>query len=113
VERLLKVAAPVLLVIFPFLRGLPAFYQWRVKSRLARVYRQLLDVERAVNAPGASRVPEEYEEKIRTIERRLRAEAIPLMYSNELYALREHIDLVRRQIAHAVAAKDSQPDLSA
>jgi TRAP-type uncharacterized transport system substrate-binding protein len=114
VERLLKVAAPVLLVIFPFLRGLPAFYQWRVKSRLARVYRQLLDVERAVHAPGASRVHEEYDAKIRTIERRLRAEAIPLMYSNDLYALREHIDLVRRQIAHAIEAKDSShPDVNA
>lgn len=104
VERLIKVAVPVLLVILPFLRAFPAFYQWRVKSRLARVYRQLLDVERTVHAPGASRSVEEYDAKIRTIERRLRAETIPIMYSNELYALREHIDLVRRQIAHAVAA---------
>ena len=52
VERLLKVAAPLLLVIFPILRGLPAFYQWRVKSRLARVYRQLLDVERPCMPPA-------------------------------------------------------------
>jgi TRAP transporter TAXI family solute receptor len=103
VERLLKVAVPILLVILPFLRALPALNQWRVKRRLARVYRQLLDVEQAVHAPGASRKAEDYEERIRTIERRLRAQSIPLMYSNELYALREHIDLVRRQIANAIA----------
>jgi TRAP-type uncharacterized transport system substrate-binding protein len=108
VERLLKVAAPVLLVLLPFLRGLPAFYQWRVKSRLARVYRQLLDVERAVHAKGASAAPEDYDARIRAIEQRLRAEAIPLMYSSELYALREHIDLVRRQIAHAIASKNGE-----
>jgi len=108
VERLIKVAVPVLLVIVPFLRALPAFYQWRVKSRLARVYRQLLDVERAVHAPGASRAVEDYDASIRRIERRLRAETIPIMYSNELYALREHIDLVRRQIARAVEARSSE-----
>jgi TRAP-type uncharacterized transport system substrate-binding protein len=109
VERLLKVAAPVLLVILPFLRGLPAFNQWRVKRRLARVYRQLLDVERAVHAPGASRAAADYDEQIRAIERRLRAENIPLMYSDELYALREHIDLVQRQIADAIAARAGEP----
>ena len=48
---------------------------------------------------------EDYDAKIRAIEQRLRAETIPLMYSNELYALREHIDLVRRQIVHAIAQK--------
>jgi len=106
VERLLKVAVPVLLVIFPFLRALPAFYQWRVKRKLAAVYRQLLDVERAVHAPGASRTPEEYDASLTAIEERLRAENIPLMYSNELYVLREHIDLARRQIANAIATRD-------
>jgi TRAP-type uncharacterized transport system substrate-binding protein len=103
VERLLKVAVPVLLVLFPFLRALPVVNLWRVRRRLARVYRQLLDVERSVHAPDASRDPEEYESRIRGIERRLRAQSVPLMYSNELYALREHIDLVRRQIAYAIA----------
>jgi TRAP-type uncharacterized transport system substrate-binding protein len=106
VERLLKVALPILLVIFPFVRALPAFNQWRVKRRLARVYRQLLEVEQGVHAVGASRAPDEYDAQIRAIERRLRAETVPLMYSNELYALREHIDLVRRQIVHAIAARE-------
>jgi TRAP-type uncharacterized transport system substrate-binding protein len=108
VERLLKVAAPVLLVIVPFFRGLPTFNQWRVKRRLARVYRQLLDVERAVHAPGASRIAADYEAQIRAIEKRLRAENIPLMYSDELYALREHIDLVQRQVAKAIAAQGGE-----
>jgi len=104
VERLIKVAVPVLLIALPFFRALPRVYQWRVKRRLARVYRQLLDVEQAVHAPGASRAQEDYDARIAAIERHLRAESIPLMYSNELYALREHIDLVRRQIAKAISA---------
>jgi TRAP-type uncharacterized transport system substrate-binding protein len=105
VERLFKVVVPVALVAFPFLRLLPAFYQWRVKRRLALVYRQLLEVERAVHAPEATLQPEEYDAQISAIERRLRAETIPIMYSNELYALREHIDLARRQVANAIAAR--------
>jgi len=121
VERLVKVAVPVLLVIFPFLRALPAFYQWRVKRRLAQVYRQLLDVERSVHAPGTSMRPEDYEATLKAIERRLRAENIPLMYSNDLYVLREHVDLARRQIKSAIGAregdstrqKSSPPDIGA
>ena len=106
VERLVKVGIPVLLVLFPFLRLLPAFYQWRIKRRLARVYRQLLDVERAVHAAGSSKTPEDYDASLKAIEKRLRAESIPLMYSNELYVLREHIDLARRQIQNAIALRD-------
>jgi TRAP transporter TAXI family solute receptor len=109
-ERLFKVAVPVLLLVLPFLRALPAFYQWRVKRRLAGVYRQLLEVERAVHTPGETRTPEEFDESLRAIERRLRAEHIPIMYSNELYILREHIDLARRQIANAIAARDSKTE---
>ncbi len=105
VERLLKVALPVILVVLPFLRVLPGFYEWRVKRRLARVYRQLLDVERAVHAPGASSSLGDYEGQIQTLERRLRSETIPIMYSDELYALREHIELVRNQIARAIEAR--------
>jgi TRAP-type uncharacterized transport system substrate-binding protein len=109
VERLLKVAVPVMLILLPILRALPTVNQWRVKRKLARVYRRLLDIERSVHAPGASRTPDEYDERIRAIERRLRAENIPLIYSSELYALREHIDLVRRQISNAIAAREREP----
>jgi TRAP transporter TAXI family solute receptor len=103
VERLIKVLLPLGLVFLPFARAVPAFYQWRVKRRFAAVYRQLLDVEETVHAGGTKLTREEYDAKIHAIEGRLRAETIPIMYSNELYALREHIDLVRRQIAKAIA----------
>jgi TRAP-type uncharacterized transport system substrate-binding protein len=108
VERLLKVAVPALLIFLPFFRALPAFYQWRIKRRLALVYRQLREVERGVHAPDAAHPLEHYEAKIRAIEKRLRGQSIPLMYSNELYALREHIEVARRQIAKAVAAREGR-----
>ncbi len=107
VERLLKVGVPLLLILLPFFRALPAFYQWRIKRRLALVYRQLRDVERGVHSPDSTYPLEHYEDKIRGIEKRLRAERIPVMYSNELYALREHIEVARRQIAKAVAARET------
>jgi hypothetical protein len=106
VQRLIKVIFPLGLVLLPFVRALPAFYQWRVKRRFAAVYRQLLDVEEAMHATDKRFTREEYDAKIHAIEGRLRAETIPIMYSNELYALREHIDLVRRQIAKAISGPD-------
>jgi TRAP-type uncharacterized transport system substrate-binding protein len=100
VERTIKVVLPVALLVFPFLRLLPTFYQWRIKRRLARVYRQLLDLEEAASASG-----EDVEAKLRAIEERLRTDPVPIMYSNEVYALREHIDLVRRQLAAATSTR--------
>jgi len=109
VERFLKVGVPIILVILPGLRAFPAFYQWRVKRKLAGVYRQLLEVERDVHAaaPGSRREP--FEAALLAIEARLKAENIPLMYSNELYVLREHIDLARRQIVSTLASRSQYP----
>jgi TRAP-type uncharacterized transport system substrate-binding protein len=104
VERLLKVAVPILLVLLPFLRLLPAFNQWRVRRKLARSYRQLLEVERTANADN--RV--ESEAGLRAIERALQTENIPLMYSHELYVLREHIDLARRQMTRSATRSDGE-----
>ncbi len=95
VERLLKVGVPILLVLLPFLRVVPAVNQWRVRRKLARSYRQLLEVER--RATKGDR--EELEASLRAIEEGLQTEGIPLMYSHELYVLREHIELARRQMA--------------
>lgn len=50
VERLLKVGALFLLVLLPFVRTLPALYRWRVKRKLALVYRRLIEAEVAANA---------------------------------------------------------------
>jgi TRAP-type uncharacterized transport system substrate-binding protein len=108
VERLLKVGVPVLLIFLPLFRAMPAIYQWRVRRRLALIYRQLRDVERGVHSPDAAHPLEHYEMKLLDIERRLRGARIPVMYSNELYALREHIEVARRQIAKAVAARETE-----
>ena len=100
VERLLKVGVPILLVLLPFLRVVPAVNQWRVRRKLARSYRQLLEVER--RATKGDR--DELEASLRAIEDGLQTEGIPLMYSHELYVLREHIELARRQMARQAGA---------
>ena len=40
---------------------------------------------------------EAHEESLRLIELGIEAEKIPFIYANEVYMLREHIDLARRQ----------------
>ena len=107
VERLLKVAVPILIVVVPFLRVVPQFYQWRVKRKLARIYSQLLDVERAAKVASDQSSFSEHEARLRALEQALHAENIPLMYSNEVYVLREHIELARRQIAMSLAARSA------
>ena len=68
-----------------------------VHAGLARedFYRRLIEVEVASSANPAAVSDEDYETRLRAIEQSLQAEKIPMMYSNELYVLREHIELAR------------------
>lgn len=98
VERLIKVILPILLLALPFIKLIPSFFNWSVKSKLFKCYRALIEVEKQVYQIGSRKSAREFEEMLNGIEEKINAEKIPLSFSNEVYVLREHIELARRQI---------------
>ncbi len=98
VERLIKVILPILLLALPIIKLIPSFFNWRVKNKLFKCYRALIEVEKQVHQIGSRKSAREFEEMLNGIEDKLNAEKIPLSFSNEVYVLREHIELARRQI---------------
>ena len=103
VDRLIVLLVPLLALVLPLARVLPALYQWRIRSRIYRNYGELkfLEAEVAENADRSK--TEEYLARLDRIEDRVNLMRIPLAHHEQMYTLRGHIDLVRARIGKLAA----------
>jgi len=98
VERMWLVMGIIIAIMLPLSRVIPPLYAFRVRSRIFRWYGQLRDIENRIeSASGKTGTPELLEE-LKTLEQRAEKISVPLSYTEELYALRNNIQLVRRKL---------------
>ena len=103
-QRAIAVLVAGLAIGIPASRFLPVFYQWVMRRRLMYWYAKLKALEASfdVNANAIS-LPETKIE-IERIEDAVSHIRFPLTFTDQLYNLRSHIDIVRRKItSHANA----------
>jgi TRAP-type uncharacterized transport system substrate-binding protein len=101
VERMWLVLGIILAVLLPLSRIVPPLYQLRIRSRVFRWYGQLRDIEQRLHDQPA-RQPELVRE-LDALDERVGRISVPLAYADELYALRNNIDGVRRKAAQPAA----------
>lgn len=94
----LLVLIPLLAILVPLSRALPALYVWFVRRRLVYWYRQLKALEKNLDSRGAKYDLEAHRGELERIDGAVRRIRVPLYFSNELYDLRMHIDLVRQRL---------------
>ncbi len=101
VERLSVLIIPLLAVAIPFSRVVPALYSWRVRSKVYRWYGELefLEVQIRDAKDGDPAACRKALEQLDSIEQCVNRIRLPVAFANHLYILREHIDLVRRNLA--------------
>ncbi len=97
-ERLIVLIVPVLTILIPLFKIIPLIYRWRIRRRILRWYVKLNDLE-----IDAELRPQESFANVRMVElnridRTAKNLSVPLQYTDELYALREHISLVRGRL---------------
>jgi hypothetical protein len=106
VDRLIVSLVVLLPILIPFLRFAPQIYGWRVRRRILYWYGALKRLEaKARNATGPEARAEQLLELDR-IEEAVDDIPIPLAFSDKLYELRQHIEVVRRRLkgqAHGMA----------
>ncbi|MDB5744404.1 MAG: transporter solute receptor, family [Polaromonas sp.] len=95
VERMWLVMGIILAIMLPLSRIVPPLYEFRVRSRIFRWYGQLQDIENRVDSPHSQGG---LLEELNSLESRAEKISVPLSYANELYALRNHIQLVRARL---------------
>jgi TRAP-type uncharacterized transport system substrate-binding protein len=97
-DRVVVVLLPVLFVLIPALRYIPAIYNWRVSRRIHRHYQELMALEReAIRHPSSERRGELLK-RLGGIERAVISVRVPGSHAEQLYVLREHIEYVRAHL---------------
>ena len=92
----------IIAVLIPLARVVPPLYQFRIRSRVFRWYRQLRDIEEALRTQSAPRA--ELLDELNKLDAKAQHVTVPLSYADELYALRSHIQLVRERLSAATEA---------
>jgi len=102
VDRMLVVIVPLLVLIVPATKLAPTLYRWRVRSRIYRWYGALMAIERDVMRARSSDEREQMSDQIHRrldeIEDAVNTIKTPLSFADQLYVLREHVNMVRRRL---------------
>lgn len=96
--QVLLILIPLLAIIVPLAKAIPALYTWNVRRRLIYWYRQLKALERSLDSRGAKYDADTHQAELERIDGAVRRIRVPNFFSNELYDLRMHIDLVRQRL---------------
>ena len=96
IDRMWVVLASIIVILIPLSRIVPPLYEFRIRSRVFRWYRQLREIEDAASLSAVDNA--ELLPRLDQLEHRVEKVSVPLSYAEELYALRGHIDLVRKRL---------------
>ena len=90
IDRMWLALLSIVAVLLPLSRVVPPLVELRIRSRVFRWYGELRRIE---SEPGTDVLA-----RLDAIEQKANAVQVPLSYADELYALKSHIQLVRRRL---------------
>jgi hypothetical protein len=94
IDRMWVVLLSIVGLLIPLSRVVPPLVEFRIRSRVFRWYGQL----RAIEAEEGRTPADELRERLDEIDARVAGITVPLSYADELYALKGHIQQVRRRL---------------
>jgi TRAP transporter TAXI family solute receptor len=104
VDRLIVMLVPVFVLLIPLLKVAPAIYNWRVRSKIFRCYGELKFLEDDLKHRFEPAKTAEYRSRIDALDEEASVLHVPLGFTDLVYTLREHVNLVR----HILDKKESQ-----
>jgi len=97
-ERLFILLVPLFALLVPLLRVAPALYSWRIRSRIFRLYGELKFLENDLKQHYDPARFAGYLERLDAIEAEAGTVSVPLAFTDLIYTLRVHINLVRKTL---------------
>jgi hypothetical protein len=97
-QRAIAVLVTAIALGLPLFRFLPIAYNWMTRRRLFYWYAQLKALEASFGDDLTDKRLAEKQAEIERIEEAVSHIRFPLTFSDQLYNLRSHIDIVRRKI---------------
>ncbi|HYA15540.1 MAG TPA: TAXI family TRAP transporter solute-binding subunit [Syntrophales bacterium] len=98
VNRIIVVLVPMVVLLLPGLRLIPAIYRWRFRSRIFRWYRALMVIEKDLMTQLASDKRKELLERLDIIEKEVNRMKVPASFADQFYGLRGHITFVHARL---------------
>lgn len=95
-ERMWLALGIIIAILLPLSRVVPPLYEFRIRSRVFRWYGQLRQIEDRSQSGKGTR--EELLQALSQLEQRAASVKVPLSYTDELYALRNYIEMVRTRL---------------
>jgi len=103
-QRAIAVLVAAIALGLPMFRFLPTAYNWLTRRRLFYWYAQLKALEASFDTDPTGKQLAQKQAEIERIEEAVSHIRFPLTFSDQLYNLRSHIDIVRRKITSHVNA---------
>ena len=95
-NRLFVVFLPMLIVLIPAVRSVPAVFRWIGNLRIRRRYRALLKLEEKFMFESNSEKLQDLYAQFENIEKDVHRMKIKAVFAEQFYVLRSHIDYVRK-----------------
>jgi len=95
IDRLIVMLVPIFALMIPLLKVAPAIYNWRVRSKVFRCYGELKFLEDDLKHRFDPLKLGDYRSRLDAIDEEATQLRVPLGFSDLVYTLREHINLVR------------------
>jgi TRAP-type uncharacterized transport system substrate-binding protein len=96
IDRMWVALFSIIALLIPVARLVPPIYQFRIRSRIFRWYRDLRQIEDEIARGGAA--DPALLERLDKLDVKVDRIMVPLAYTDELYALRSAIALVRQRL---------------
>jgi TRAP-type uncharacterized transport system substrate-binding protein len=108
IGQLLPLLIPLVGVVYPLLRFMPALYAWQIRWRIFRMYGELRRLEEDVESRSPAESIVDMTEQLDRLEEKAHRMPVPQFYANVLYTLRMHIALVRQRLERTDKAATSR-----
>jgi TRAP transporter TAXI family solute receptor len=100
-----KVLLLPLLVLVPLARLVPQAYHWRIRSKIIKRYRDVVEADQMLARRPSAAECGELLARLERVEEDIRSLQVPLGYADAHYHLRLHVDLVRRRVQEMMQAR--------
>jgi len=107
-SQTLLLVIPLVAVLYPLLRVLPAIYGWGMRRRIFRLYGELKFLEAEFELDSTPERASGLLEQLRRLEDRAGHIRVPVSFAYLLYTLKQHIQLVRGRLQAAQGERSTR-----
>ncbi len=111
-DRLVVIVVPLLVILVPASRIVPTVYKWLMRSRIYKWYGALMTIERAMLTQQTPEEQAKLIQRFKAIEKAVSELRTPPSFGDQLYVLRDHVNLVRGRLFAAAHVGDRSGESS-